>query len=136
MVICNTQGLGTNERKLVSLLCCRTNDELQEMKEYYKNSKQCTMKIEHVRWLTDFLANFVLNSEYGNEMEEDVADDLDGEFRLLMISVINAGRDQSDEIDMEKVKEDAQVKYLKTLVTGLQRQSLIRDDLGGPFYSI
>lgn len=74
------------------------------------------MKIEHVRWLTDFLANFVLNSEYGNEMEEDVADDLDGEFRLLMVSVINAGREESEEVDMDKVKEDAQVKYPMKIV--------------------
>ena len=43
-------------------------------------------------------------------MEEDVAEDLSGEFRLLMISVINAGRDEGDEIDTDKVKEDAQVR--------------------------
>ena len=49
-------------------------------------------------------------------MEEDVADDLDGEFRLLMVSVINAGREESEEVDMDKVKEDAQVKYPMKIV--------------------
>ncbi|CAG7830130.1 unnamed protein product [Allacma fusca] len=80
------KGIGTNERKLVSLLCCRTNDELTEMKEAYKN-------------------------KYGSEMEEDVTDDLSGDVRTLMVSLINAGRDESEAIDPDKVREDAQALF-------------------------
>lgn len=42
-------------------------------------------------------------------MEEDVADDLSGNIRSLMVGLINGGRDESEEVDEEKVQEDAKV---------------------------
>jgi len=42
-------------------------------------------------------------------MEEDVAGDLSGDLRSLMVGLINAGRDESEEIDAEKVQQDAKV---------------------------
>jgi len=42
-------------------------------------------------------------------MEADVKDDLSGNFRSLMVGLINGGRDESEDVDEEKVKEDAKV---------------------------
>lgn len=55
--------------------------------------------------------HFCINTfaEYEKEMEEDVADDLSGDFRSLIIGIINGGRDESDAVDMDKVQEDARV---------------------------
>ncbi len=43
-------------------------------------------------------------------MEEDVSEDLSGNIRQLMIGLINGGRDESDDVDDEKVQEDAKVR--------------------------
>ncbi|ODN03044.1 Annexin A13 [Orchesella cincta] len=75
-------GLGTDEYALIGLLCTRTNDELDEIKKAYKE-------------------------KFEKEMEEDVAEDLSGEFRSLVVGIINGGRDESEEVDSDKVKEDA-----------------------------
>lgn len=52
---------------------------------------------------------FLLFLEYEKEMEEDVAEDLSGDFRSLVVGIINGGRDESEEVDAEKVQEDAKV---------------------------
>jgi hypothetical protein len=44
-------------------------------------------------------------------MEADVKEDLSGNFRSLMVGMINGGRDESEDVDDEKVKEDAKVKF-------------------------
>ncbi|XP_021961654.1 annexin A13 [Folsomia candida] len=83
-------GLGTDEHSLIGLLCVRTNEELEALKVAYKE-------------------------KYGKEMEEDVAEDLSGNIRALMVGLINGGRDESDDVDDEKVQEDA-----KTLLEASQ----------------
>lgn len=42
-------------------------------------------------------------------MEEDVAEDLSGDLRSLIVGIINGGRDEGEEVDSEKVQEDAKV---------------------------
>ena len=44
-------------------------------------------------------------------MEEDISGDLSGNFRALMVGLINGGRDESEEVDEEKVQEDAKVTF-------------------------
>jgi len=44
-------------------------------------------------------------------MEEDVAGDLSGNFRALMVGLINGGRDEDAEVDDAKVQEDAKVHF-------------------------
>ena len=48
-------------------------------------------------------------SEFGNDMEEDVADDVSGNFKKFMVSLMSAGRDENEDVDFDKVKKDAQV---------------------------
>lgn len=44
-------------------------------------------------------------------MEEDVSEDLSGNFRALMVGLLVGGRDESEDVDDEKVQEDAKVRF-------------------------
>lgn len=39
-----------------------------------------------------------------------MAEDLSGDFRSLIVGIINGGRDESEEVDSDKVQEDAKVR--------------------------
>jgi hypothetical protein len=77
------EGLGTDETALIGLLCGRSNDEMKEMSAAYK-------------------------AKYGKDMEEDVSDELSGDLKKFMVSLMSGGRDESEEIDFDLVKKDAQ----------------------------
>ncbi len=43
-------------------------------------------------------------------MEAAVSDDLSGDLKAFMVSLMSAGRDESAEVDFEQVKQDAKVR--------------------------
>jgi len=45
-------------------------------------------------------------------MEADVSDDLSGDLKAFMVSLMSAGRDESEEVDFEQVKQDAKVREI------------------------
>ncbi|KAJ8307174.1 hypothetical protein KUTeg_015258 [Tegillarca granosa] len=80
------KGLGTDEQVLVEIICTRSNDQIKEFKASYK-----TM--------------------YNKELDADVAGDTSGHFKRLLISLLQANRDESKEFDRNKAKQDAQALY-------------------------
>jgi len=54
-------------------------------------------------------------------MEADVSDDLSGDLKNFMVSLMSAGRDESGDIDPELVKQDAQVSWLTKLNNNSKR---------------
>lgn len=79
-------GLGTDEAALVEILCTRTNQQIQRVKELYKKT-------------------------YNVEMEKDIIDDTSGHFKRLLVSQIQANRDESSEYDQTAAKSDAKALY-------------------------
>jgi len=57
-------------------------------------------------------------SEYEKEMEAEVSDDLSGDLKHFMVSLMSAGRDESKDIDFELVKTDAQDLYEASIGPG------------------
>ena len=77
------KGLGTDEQVLVEIICTRTNEQINAFKQSYKTL-------------------------YNKELEADVAGDTSGHFKRLLISLLQANRDESKEFDRNKAKQDAQ----------------------------
>jgi len=81
-------GAGTDETTLVEVLATKTNEEIELIKEKYKEL-------------------------YDADMEEELESDTSGYFRRLMVSLVSAARqeDYYADVDYDKAREDAQ-KFL------------------------
>ena len=55
------------------------------------------------------MENFIL--EFEKDLEEDIRNDTGGNFERLLVSLVNANRDETDDIDMDLAAEDAQKMY-------------------------
>ncbi|CAG0914686.1 unnamed protein product [Notodromas monacha] len=77
------KGAGTEEDTLIEILCCRTNEELERVKNAYK-------------------------AKCERDLEEDIESELTGEFQRLVRAVLACGRDESGTVDKDLAKSDAQ----------------------------
>lgn len=75
------KGAGTNEKALIDILCTKTNAQMKEIKEAYKDM-------------------------YGKELEKAVKGDVSGDFQNMLVSLITAERDDGG-VDEDKAKKDA-----------------------------
>ncbi|XP_067934014.1 annexin-B12-like [Watersipora subatra] len=80
------KGLGTDESLLIEVLCPRTNQSMTEIKEAFKTL-------------------------YGKDMMKEVESDISGDFKRVLVAQLQGNRTEEDEVDMEKVKKDAQDIY-------------------------
>lgn len=80
------KGVGTNERTLVDVICTKTNDEIEHLKNRYK----------------------IL---YSSELEKDVASETGGYFNRILVAMLAGGRDESTEVDVTLAKKDADDLY-------------------------
>lgn len=71
------EGLGTNEKVLIELLCSRTKEEMIAIKNEYQNA-------------------------YGKTLESAIIGDTSGLFQRILVSLIQANRDESDHVDPVK----------------------------------
>ncbi|XP_061167857.1 annexin A4-like [Saccostrea echinata] len=80
------EGLGTDEERLIEILCTKTNGEIQDIKEEY---------------LTFFKRS----------LEDDVRKDTSGHFQHILISLLQGNRSEDQEMDDKKVQKDARDLY-------------------------
>jgi len=80
------KGLGTNDEELVEVICTRNNAEIKGMKDAYQ-------KLYHV------------------DMEKDVRGDTSGDYKNLLLAVLKADRPETQPVNMEEAKKDAQRLY-------------------------
>ncbi|VDD95946.1 unnamed protein product [Enterobius vermicularis] len=76
------KGLGTRESTLIDILCTRSADELQQIKEEYM-------------------------ATFKSPLEHDINKDTSGDFRELLLSILRADREQVSPVDQKRAKEDA-----------------------------
>uniref|UniRef100_A0A158N8S5 Annexin n=3 Tax=Onchocerca TaxID=6281 RepID=A0A158N8S5_ONCVO len=76
------KGLGTTELTLIDILCSRNDDELEAIKNEYKE-------------------------EYGRTLESDIVGDTSGDFKELLLALLNNRRDQSYNVNYLKAREVA-----------------------------
>uniref|UniRef100_A0A0R3RKG0 Annexin n=1 Tax=Elaeophora elaphi TaxID=1147741 RepID=A0A0R3RKG0_9BILA len=72
-------GLGTTEITLIDILCSRSDDELNAIKNEYQD-------------------------EYGRTLESDIIGDTSGDFKELLLALLNNRRDQSESVNYSKAR--------------------------------
>jgi len=80
------KGLGTNDGQLIEVICTRNNLELKLMKEAYLRL-------------------------YGVEAAKDVSGDTSGDYKNLLLAVLRGDRPESQPVNIEQAKQDAQRLY-------------------------
>ncbi|XP_007902812.2 LOW QUALITY PROTEIN: annexin A7 [Callorhinchus milii] len=80
------EGAGTQDRVLIEILCTRSNHEIQEIVRCYKN-------------------------ELGRDIEKDLKKDTSGHFKRLLISMSQGNRDETQSVDQQKARADAERLY-------------------------
>ncbi|XP_042895205.1 annexin A7 isoform X1 [Parasteatoda tepidariorum] len=80
------QGLGTDEKCIIEILCTHHNREIEEIKSYFKQ-------------------------KYNKDLEEWITSDTSGHFQNILRSLASAERDESVEVDFKKAERDAQRLY-------------------------
>ncbi|XP_041715103.2 annexin A5 [Coregonus clupeaformis] len=79
-------GAGTDEACLIEILSSRSNAEIREINQMYKN-------------------------EYGKKLEDSIINDTSGHFRRLLVSLCQGNRDEREQVDINMAKQDAQKLY-------------------------
>ncbi|XP_044863368.1 annexin A13 isoform X1 [Mauremys mutica] len=80
------KGAGTDESVLIEILCTRVNKQIVDIKEAYKRL-------------------------FERDLESDVKSDTSGSLRKILVSVLQANRDEGLEIDAELAGQDAKDLY-------------------------
>ncbi|XP_031556011.1 annexin-B12-like isoform X2 [Actinia tenebrosa] len=80
------KGLGTNEEILIEILSTRTNNELVAIKNAYQRL-------------------------FERDMEKDIAGDTSGHFKKFLISLAQAYREETDQVDIHKARASAEALY-------------------------
>ncbi|XP_052806894.1 annexin A6-like [Mya arenaria] len=80
------KGLGTDEDVLIEVLCTRSNAQLKEVIRVYKE-------------------------KFNRDLEKDIISDTSGHFKKLLVSLVQANRSDSSEVDRNKAKQDAKDLY-------------------------
>lgn len=80
------KGLGTKESVLIDIVCSRTPNELEAIKREYRD-------------------------EFGRELEDDITGDTSGDFKHLLVSLLQGRRDPGYHVDIVKAREDARKMF-------------------------
>ncbi|XP_043363314.1 annexin A13 isoform X2 [Dermochelys coriacea] len=80
------KGAGTDESVLIEILCTRVNKQIVDIKDAYKRL-------------------------FERDLESDVKSDTSGSLRKILVSVLQANRDEGLEIDAELAGQDAKELY-------------------------
>ncbi|KAI4539837.1 hypothetical protein MG293_010232 [Ovis ammon polii] len=80
------KGLGTSEAVLIEVLCTRTNKEIIAIKEAYQRL-------------------------FDKSLESDVKGDISGSLKRILVSLLQANRDEGDNVDKDLAGQDAKELY-------------------------
>mgnify|MGYP001161402272 CR=1 FL=1 len=84
-----TKGLGTTDSTLVEIICTRSNEEIAALKEAFKR-------------------------RYKKDLEKVVISETSGNFKRLLVSLLQGGRNESTEVDEELAEKEAKLLHKST----------------------
>ncbi|THD25992.1 Annexin [Fasciola hepatica] len=80
------KGAGTDEDTLIEILASRNNAQLRKIKEAYQKMHQ-------------------------RNLEDDIMSETTGHFKRILVSLVQANRDENPNVDWNQVRQDAQALY-------------------------
>ncbi|XP_069052262.1 annexin A6 isoform X1 [Lepisosteus oculatus] len=80
------EGIGTNEKCLIEILASRTNKQIHDLVNAYKDA-------------------------YGRDIEEDIIADTSGHFKKMLVVLLQGTREEDDVVSEDLVEQDAQDLY-------------------------
>lgn len=81
------EGAGTDEDTLIEILCSRNNAQIRKIKETYSRVFK------------------------GRDLEKDLIKETSGHFKRILVSLVQANRDESTTVDPNAVQQDAMALY-------------------------
>ncbi|KAG5450043.1 Annexin A11 [Clonorchis sinensis] len=81
------EGAGTDEQTLIEILCSRNNAQIRKIKEVYHTIFK------------------------GRDLEKDLMNETHGHFKRILISLVQANRDENPNVDMNAVNADVRALY-------------------------
>ncbi|TRY85437.1 hypothetical protein DNTS_016104 [Danionella cerebrum] len=114
------KGAGTNEATIIEILARRTIAQRQKIKEAFKQTVGKGAGTEEA-CLIDILASrnnseireivSVYKRDHGKSLEDDICGDTSGMFQRVLVSLLTAGRDESNNVDEAQAIKDAKEIY-------------------------
>merc|ERR1719422_2587747 len=80
------KGLGTDDDCLIEILCTRSNTQINEIKEIYQK-------------------------KFNKDLVKDVIGDTSGDFKRLLVSLLQAQRGTGNEVDRNQAHQDAKALF-------------------------
>ena len=77
------KGPGTDEETLIEIICTKSNEQIEQLKETY-------------------------NEIFDRDLESDVESETRGDFKRLLIAILQAQREECGEVDEDAAEADAQ----------------------------
>ncbi|XP_060249664.1 annexin A13 isoform X4 [Ovis aries] len=95
------KGMGTDEAAIIEILSSRTSSERQQIKQKYKTTygKEIIAIKEAYQRLFD------------KSLESDVKGDISGSLKRILVSLLQANRDEGDNVDKDLAGQDAKELY-------------------------
>ncbi len=94
------KGLGTDDESLIEILASRSNERIKAINETYQKSM-----FQYLFISKNILFCFLV---YSKALEKDVKSDTSGDFRRLLVSLMQGRRPETTEVNVEQAKQDAQ----------------------------
>ncbi|CAF0771349.1 unnamed protein product [Didymodactylos carnosus] len=92
------KGAGTDEETLIEILASRSNERIKAINNLYTKRSNLFQSVI-------VLVFFIV---YGKSLEKDVSSDTSGNFRRLLVSLMQANRPETTDVNIEQAKQDAQ----------------------------
>lgn len=107
------KGIGTDEETLIEILASRSNERIRSIAERYEERKtlgqyRVDNKEENL-WIYFPIRLSVL--VYNKALEKDVKSDTSGNFRCLLVSLLQGKRPETVEVNVGEAKTDAQALF-------------------------
>ncbi|XP_019486933.1 PREDICTED: annexin A13 [Hipposideros armiger] len=111
------KGMGTDEATIIEILSSRTSNERQQIKQKYKATYgKVTPRVLASMHMALAMAEIIAIKEayqrlFDRSLESAIKDDTSGNLKKILVSLLQANRDEGDNVDKDLAGQDAKDLY-------------------------